>query len=253
MSKNQLLTSFGTFFYKRKMVPSFKKLFRRIELVYNSLAQNLKGAIDHMIQRLHWNEPEDIQKMLAHIKAQHLFIGSTDTVLGIMGNVAEPVLKKIDNVKIRQGKPYVILVDSMRKAEAIADIKRFQIEKFLRLCWPGTVTVILNKKEGTPDYISSAPTVALRIPDHEGLKEVISHLPYGLYSTSANVAGETIPDTINEVVQCIKDTCHYYINNGKQETVPSTIIDCSQGDMRIIRPGAYPIERLQKLYHQALD
>ena len=206
-----------------------------------------------MIQKLYWNEPEDIKKVLAHIKAQHLFIGSTDTVLGIMGNVNEHILKKIDNVKMRREKPYVILVDSIRKVGSISDIKNFHIEKFLRLCWPGAVTVILNKKEGVPDYVSSASTVALRIPDHEGLKELLSHLPYGLYSTSANVSGDPIPDTINEVSQRIKDTCHYFINDGKQEKVPSTIIDCSQGDMRIIRPGAYPIERLQKLYHQAAD
>ena len=206
-----------------------------------------------MIERICWSKPEDIQKLLVSLQQDYLFIGSTDTVIGLMGNVDERVLKKIDNVKNRQRKPYIILVDSIRKAKALSSIKNFHIEKFLRLCWPGAVTVILNKKRDVPDYIGSVAKVALRIPDHEGLKELLSQLPYGLYSTSANVSSDPVPATIQGVSQRIIDACHYYVDNGMQNGLPSTIIDCSEDTLRVVRPGAFPIERLQQLYHQAAD
>ncbi len=206
-----------------------------------------------MIQKLSWNKPEDIQKLIAHIKAHNLFIGSTDTVIGIMGQVDGESLEKIDHVKIRREKPYVILMDSIRKVGGVAHALDCHIEKFLRLCWPGAVTVVLNKKEGVPDYVGSAATVAVRIPDHAGLQQLLAPLAYGLYSTSANISGEPVPSTIEDVSSSIKDACRYYIDDGKQEVIPSTILDLSQGDMRVIREGAYPIERLQKLYQQAAD
>ena len=203
-----------------------------------------------MIERLSWHNAQAIKKLLVQVQQDELFLGTTDTVLGLMGNITQKVQDKIDNVKQRKEKPYVILQDSMSKVAKLARMDSIHIERFLQLCWPGPVTVILPKHEDAPDYAGSHETVAIRIPQHTGLLALLKELPLGLYSTSANISGEPIPSSIAEVTQSIVEACCCFIESGKHEEVPSTIIDCTQGELRIVREGAYPIERLLDLYKQ---
>lgn len=207
-----------------------------------------------MIQALHWTKSEDIQKLVSAIKQHDLFIGSTDTVIGLMGNVDPFVLKKIDNLKSRRDKPYVLLVDSMEKVEALCSIQDSRMRAFLKRCWPGPVTVILPKSPHAPAYMGASSTVALRIPEHSGLQAVLSQLTYGLYSTSANISGEPIPHGFEEIAPKIQDACQYYLcNDLPNGYVPSTIIDCSKQGIELVREGVYPIESLLALYHQNSD
>jgi L-threonylcarbamoyladenylate synthase len=202
---------------------------------------------------LKWHCSKDVTALKRFLIENKLFIGSTDTVLGLMCKVDVSAKRIIDNVKIRSGKPYVILVDSMEKVSKLCVINQ-TLTTFLTACWPGPVTVILPVSQDAPEWMKELETVAIRIPDHKGLQSVLSNLPFGLYSTSANISGEPVPRSFNEVAQQIKDACVCYIDDETGcNDVPSTIIDCTQDSFRVIRSGAYPIERLQELYNRASD
>ncbi len=206
-----------------------------------------------MFKILRWDSSKDIAELAAFLIENKLFIGSTDTVLGLMCKVSASSKSLIDNVKIRSGKPYVILVDSMQKVSKICVINS-KLRSFLAACWPGPVTVILPVNKDVPDWMKEIGTVAIRIPDHKGLRHILSDLPFGLYSTSANISGEPVPRCFDEVAQQIKDACVCYIDDESGcKDMPSTIIDCSQDSFQVVRPGAYPIERLQELYDRASD
>lgn len=206
-----------------------------------------------MLKILKWDQARDIIELKRFLLENKIFIGSTDTVLGLMGKVDESAKERIDNVKIRSGKPYVILVDSLEKVSKLCVVNH-NMRSFLTACWPGPVTVILSLKEDVPEWMKGLGTLAIRIPDHKGLQNVLSDLPFGLYSTSANISGDPVPRTFDEVAEQIKNACVCYIDDEAGcKDLPSTIIDCTQDGFRVIRPGAYPIERLQELYNRASD
>lgn len=207
-----------------------------------------------MIKILKWHNFKDIIELKNSLIENKSFIGTTDTVLGLMCKVNQDAKAALDKLKIRSEKPYVVLVDSIEKVEKLCIVTTPRIRSFLSLCWPGPVTVILSMRKDVPQWISARATVALRIPDHVGLQALSADSPWGIYSTSANISGESIPKNIDEVAQSIKDACAYYVDDEFQhEELPSTIIDCSQDDFRVVRVGAYPIERLQELYDRSSD
>lgn len=213
--------------------------------------KSIDEVFQDMVKMLKWYCSKDVADLSRFLIENKLFIGSTDTVLGLMCKVSASSKSLIDSVKIRSGKPYVILVDSMQKVSAICVINS-KLRSFLAACWPGPVTVILPVNKGVPDWMKEMGTIAIRIPDHKGLQHILPDLPFGLYSTSANISGEPVPRSFNEVAQQIKDACACYIDDEYDcKDVPSTIIDCSQDGFRVIRSGAYPIERLQELYDRA--
>lgn len=200
---------------------------------------------------LRWNSTKDVNLLTDYVLRKHIFIGSTDTVLGLMGMVDPQIKQSLDQIKARSGKAYIILVDSIDKVERLCDIPHDKIKRFLTLCWPGPVTVILPVKSEHLGLVGSA-TAALRIPNHKGLQQLLAKLPYGLYSTSANISGDQVACALEQVTETIKQSCCYYIDNGmQQQQLASTIVDCSQGNVNIIRTGLYPVEMLQRLYDSA--
>ncbi len=96
---------------------------------------------------------------------------------------------------------------------------------------------------------SSEGTVALRVPDHAGLQSVMKKVG-PLFSTSANRKGYPTPATLDAVDQTILDNVDLIIADKKttpKEPVPSTILDCTGDEIKVIREGAYPIEELETI------
>ena len=90
--------------------------------------------------------------------------------------------------------------------------------------------------------------IALRVPDHAGLQKLLTHFT-GLFSTSANISGNPIPRTINEVDERIVKQVSCAVIDKKEKPVAllsSTIIDCSGEPIVVVRKGAYPIDELKK-------
>jgi tRNA threonylcarbamoyl adenosine modification protein (Sua5/YciO/YrdC/YwlC family) len=169
-----------------------------------------------------------------------------------MGAVNPETRQRIDQAKVRVDKPYVVLVDNFLKIEHLCIIDFEPLRAFLRQCWPGPVTVILKVKPELQHIIGAGGTVAVRIPDHKGLQAVAGQLPWGLYSTSANISGQPVPSVIDEVDQNIKSACAYYIADEHITAQPSTIIDCSDNNFKVVREGLYPVATLRQLYNAAL-
>lgn len=270
MSNNQLLMICWTFFFKRKMVcrvhellwqnwaddyleNSFLKVFFDKFYLKIVFINHIDEGFGYMLKMLKWHCAQDVAKLKAFLLENKLFIGSTDTVLGIMCKVDKSLKGAIDNVKIRSGKSYVVLVDSIEKVSKLCVVDPTLIS-FLKSCWPGPVTVVLPVGQDAPEWMKEQGTLAVRIPDHKGLQTILADLPFGLYSTSANISGESVPRSFSEIAPQIKEACACYIDDQEGcKDLPSTIIDCTQGVLRVIRSGAYPIDRLQELYNRASD
>ena len=104
----------------------------------------------------------------------------TDTVWGV-GCLPdnEEAVKKIYEIKHRDGKkPLILMSDEVYN---LFDYVRQPIEKeaqkLIKKHFPGALTLVLEKSEKTPDYITSGmQTVGIRIPDNETFAEICRNI-----------------------------------------------------------------------------
>ncbi|MFA5998871.1 MAG: L-threonylcarbamoyladenylate synthase [Candidatus Babeliales bacterium] len=200
---------------------------------------------------IHWNDKESLTTIQTALDQDKIVLASGDTVLGLWGKLTQKSFEVLNELKQRSDKPYLIVVGSAQKIKLFIDQPLSEkLETLIATCWPGPVTLIFKARSDLPSWmVSQDRTIALRVPDHAGLLHLLKHCD-GLFSTSANVHGLPVPESISAVDQSLIDKVAVVCLDRDHETYgqsPSTILDCSTGDIRVVRPGAFSIDVLHNL------
>ncbi len=214
---------------------------------------------------LSWLNNFHRELVLRSLRHDELVISSTDTVLGLLGSVSRPSFLKLNALKHRFDKPYIILIDDVARLPSIAELcptdPRYG---FLARCWPGPVTVILRACRLLPPFLLSPDhTIAVRVPDHTGLQAILAQLP-GLFSTSANRAGQPTPTSLLDIDKSLLAQVSYVILDSEKNLeenpenrpligLPSTVLDLTGAVPRVMRQGAYPVRELERLWGTSFD
>jgi len=188
----------------------------------------------------------ELSKAIEALQNGDIVVYPTDTLYAFGVDIYnKDAVKKVFEVKKRPlDNPLPVAVSNLADIEKIAfvsDIARDLVEYFL----PGPLTMILNKKNVILDVVTGGlDNVAVRIPDNDVALELLSR--YGpITVTSANVHGEEVPDIISDIkMQFNSDDVAVYLDYGKLNGLPSTIVDMTAGKPRIIRDGAITKEEI---------
>jgi len=207
------------------------------------------------MRELFWSNPKAIDFLEKELHDGRVVLAEGDTVLGLLADVSEKGVVQLDHIKGRSQKPYLILVGDPKKAFNFIEIdpkKVFQVEKLINICWPGPVTLIFKAKNEVSSQAKSAQgNIALRIPDHAGLLQLLSRFD-ALFSTSANRSGQPVPNGLGQVDSHIKDSVACIVVNDAHERaesdLPSTIIDCTGDKLIVVRKGAFELTRLKSFF-----
>lgn len=168
----------------------------------------------------------------------------TDTLYGLVGRaLSKKVFERIFNLKNRDSKkPFIILINS------IEDLKLFEIEiddetrKILEKFWPGKVSVILPCDNEKIFYLSMGTgTLAFRIPNKKDLLDLLKATG-PLLAPSANPSGESPALTIEEAKEYFGSDVDFYLDEGRLESLPSTLIKIENGKIVVLREGAVYID-----------
>jgi len=154
-------------------------------------------------------------------------IAPCDTIYGIVGR-APDTESRIRGVKGRdETNPFLVLIGSLDQLESVATQP---LDDELAALWPGPVTFILSRGEGT---------AAVRLPADPFLREVVVKVGAPIYSTSVNRSGEPPLGAIDRIVAEFEDAVDLVIDGGDLHgRTPSTILDVTKRPYRIIRQGA---------------
>jgi L-threonylcarbamoyladenylate synthase len=122
-------------------------------------------------------------------------------------------------------------------------------EDVLRHLLPGRLTLILpNPDQRFPLLAGSRPdTIGVRVPELRGAAQRIVTRAGVVAATSANLHGGPDPRRLDEVPEEIRSEA-VLIDGGELPGTPSTVVDLTGPEPRILREGAVPatevIERL---------
>lgn len=172
----------------------------------------------------------------------------TDTVwgLGCLPD-SQSAVKKIYDIKKREAQKPLILMSNevynlLDYVKPIPKIGQQLIKKY----FPGALTIVTDKSEKTPDYITSAmETVGIRIPDNEVFRRICEIIPgHVLATTSANLSHQPSAKTYQQALENMKDLSDLIIEDYGYvaKGIESTVAGVMNNELRIFRQGAIILE-----------
>lgn len=193
------------------------------------------------------SHPETMGVAMEELKKGSVIAVPTDTVYGIACLLEnESAIHEIFRIKERDtSKAVPLLIGEYEQIICASDGISESGQKLAKRFWPGPLTLVIPKRLELPDVLSPYPTVGIRMPDHAWLCQLIRGVGV-LAATSANISGGANPRTAQDVLHQLDGRIPLIIDGGPCEGgVPSTVVDCSQEEIAILRIGAISEEQIQ--------
>lgn len=115
--------------------------------------------------------------------------------------------------------------------------------------WPGPLTILVRRTSRVPDWVTGGrDTVALRVPAHPLTIALLSRLDDALVAPSANKFGRVSPTRPEHVEVDLGQDVDLILDGGSCEIgVESTIVECIDDSVRVLRHGAVTSEDIAAL------
>ena len=171
----------------------------------------------------------------------------TETFYGLGGNALDrDAVKRVFVCKKRPvEKSLLILVkrDWLLDFAIVTEKVACLMDEF----WPGALTVILQANRNLPEFLRGpGNTIAVRHSPSKFVDELLGILKKPLIGTSANLSGQPSCQTADEAYRQLGPSVDFWLDGGTTKGgMPSTMLDATEPNFRIIREGAIPSEKIQ--------
>ncbi|MDG1534360.1 MAG: L-threonylcarbamoyladenylate synthase [Schleiferiaceae bacterium] len=174
----------------------------------------------------------------------------TETVYGLGADATnEAAVAKLYKAKNRPSfDPLIVHVPTLAAVKEIAELSNAAEQLFLAFS-PGPLTVVLPKKKTIPDLVTSGhPTVAVRIPAHPLMLDVLQSSGLCIAAPSANPFGFASPTTAQHVLDQLGTKISGVVDGGPCSIgIESTIVDMSSNTPKVLRLGGMALEQLERV------
>ena len=198
-----------------------------------------------MFVKLYENNPDQkqIDKIVGLLRNGGVIIYPTDTVYGMGCDITKArAVERVARIKgIRPDKAQFSFICS--DLSHLSDFARHvdnRTFKMMKSTLPGPFTYILSASTQVPKAIKQKrKTVGIRIPDNNIILEIVRQLGNPILTTSLKEDDQIMeyPTDPELIYEEYRDFVDAVIDGGYGGMVPSTIIDCSDGEALIIREG----------------
>jgi L-threonylcarbamoyladenylate synthase len=180
----------------------------------------------------------------------------TETVYGLAAAIDNPVsIEKVFAVKGRPTThPLIAHLSSANELHLWATDVPSDAMLLVEACWPGPLSVLLNKSEKVPYLITgNRETAVFRVPANVFSRQLIEAIGVPIAAPSANRFGKVSPTTAQHVIDDLGSDVDLIIDGGACSIgVESTIIDFTTSPPQLLRPGGFPQEDIEKMLGKQL-
>lgn len=187
--------------------------------------------------------PRDLKKVIEILNRDGLIIVPTDTIYALacrldskkgierMGKIAGKKPERID---------YSLLCSDLSLISEYTAVIEKSVFRLLKNNLPGPFTFILKcNNHITRSFAGNKKTIGIRVPDNAIAQHLIAELGIPLVVSTLHHEDEIIeymtdPEEIHEKFEYLVDCV---IDGGPGGNIPSTIVDCSNDEIVIIRVG----------------
>jgi tRNA threonylcarbamoyl adenosine modification protein (Sua5/YciO/YrdC/YwlC family) len=181
------------------------------------------------------------------LQAGSLVAFPTETVYGLGADARNPeALARLTKVKGRRdGKPYSLLIPSLRHAEEASGGLSRIAQKLARVYWPGPLTMVVPRKEGG--------SVGLRLPEHPVTRSLLRLCGIPLATPSANRSGSAEPVSARQVRESLDGEIALILDGGPAwQGKPSTVVKVGADNVAIQREGTVSADEIIELARPTL-
>ena len=192
---------------------------------------------------------ENIELAAKIIRDGGLVAFPTETVYGLgadamnadaVGRIYEAKGRPSDN-------PMIVHIS---RASDIGQLTRMlspQIVEIIDNFWPGPLTIVVKKKPDVPDRTTGGlDTVAVRLPDSQVARDLISASCCPIAAPSANLSGGPSPTRAKDVIADMMGRVDAIIvGDDCRVGIESTVLDLSGDVPTILRPGIITAEAIE--------
>jgi L-threonylcarbamoyladenylate synthase len=119
--------------------------------------------------------------------------------------------------------------------------------------WPGPLTLLMPAARQLAREVSGGTgTVGVRVPADAIARAVCAACGHPVTATSANLSGAPAAVAADDVEHALGDRIEFMLDAGSTPGgAPSTIVDVTAGEPRLVRAGAIAWEEIQAWLHSA--
>ena len=164
----------------------------------------------------------------------------TDTVYGLGASIRNKgAIEQIDRIKkIANNKLLSFICKDLKDIALYAHVSN-PAYKIMRRCLPGPYTFILPATSKAPKRLfQKRRTVGIRVPDNKLCYTLVNQLGTPIISTSVPAGPDEILNDPYEIERRIGDKIDLILNGGILVSRPSTVVDLTEFEPKIIREGA---------------
>ena len=192
---------------------------------------------------------ENIEKAAKIIRKGGLVAFPTETVYGLgadamnadaVGRIYEAKGRPSDN-------PMIVHISRASDIGQLTPMLSPQIVEIIDNFWPGPLTIVVKKKLDVPDRTTGGlDTVAVRLPDSEVARALISASCCPIAAPSANLSGGPSPTRAQDVIDDMNGRIDAIITGEDCRVgIESTVLDLSGEEPVILRPGIITAEAIE--------
>lgn len=204
-----------------------------------------------MLIKIHPDNPElrKITMAVESLKKGGVIIYPTDTVYGlgcdIYNSNAVDRICKIKGMNPKKANLSILCSDFSHLSDFTSPIET-SIFRVMKKALPGPFTFILKANSNVPKIFKHKKnTVGIRIPESNIAREIVKELGSPIVTTTIHDTDEIIAYTTDPeiIYDRYKNIVDIVIDGGFGNNMPSTIVDCSEGDFEVVRQGLGNLEQ----------
>lgn len=199
-----------------------------------------------LIQLSNENYDEVIDKAANILINGGIIAYPTETLYGLGAKYdVEQALDRIFTLKKRpEEKTLTLIIGDLSQLSFITDFIPDSAKKLMRNFWPGPLTLVFKAKKSISKSLVLDDTVAVRIPGDSFALRLARLVPFPFTATSANISNMPAAQDAATVFNYFGTGVDLIIDGGKTPgEPPSTIVDVSKDDIKVIRKGVIEIEK----------
>jgi L-threonylcarbamoyladenylate synthase len=194
----------------------------------------------------------EVDRAVAALRAGQPIVLPTDTVYGLCANpYSEEPVRRAYALKGRDvAQPSALVASDVDMLlECIPEL-RSRIGPILRAVLPGPFTLVVPNPARRYRWLTGdrPDTLGIRVPELPSPADAVLLRTGAVMATSANRPGGADPARLDVVPEEILEGCAAVIDAGELPGIPSTVIDLTGAEPRVLREGAVPVaEALERV------
>jgi L-threonylcarbamoyladenylate synthase len=195
-------------------------------------------------------DPLEIARAAATLREGGVVAIPTDTLYGLAADPWNPAaVARILAIKGREeGRALPLVAANVTQVTRWIGEMDAVTSRLAERFWPGPLTLVMRAPTGlAPNVTAGGVTIGIRVPAHAVARALCAAFDRPVTATSANLSGEAAADHPDLVADRLSKGLDVLLDAGTtQGGPPSTIVDVTHAELRLIRAGAVSWEDVNR-------